>query len=75
MKTAIETHNFIASARSAGRMVEFGGKAYPVEELTKESFKGVERMPAAIRLGSMTLPRPGLPAPAITGGVSSCTGD
>src|SRR5205809_439241 len=32
----------LASARSAGKKVEFQGNTYVVEELTKESFKGVE---------------------------------
>jgi aspartate-semialdehyde dehydrogenase len=31
----------LASARSAGKTVEFDGKTYRVEELTKDSFKGV----------------------------------
>src|SRR6266513_4039184 len=32
----------LASARSAGKSVEFMGKSYTVEELTKDSFKGVQ---------------------------------
>jgi aspartate-semialdehyde dehydrogenase len=32
----------LASARSAGRNLKFGGKEYPVEELTRGSFGGVD---------------------------------
>ncbi|HWE02172.1 MAG TPA: aspartate-semialdehyde dehydrogenase [Tepidisphaeraceae bacterium] len=32
----------LASARSAGKTAEFGGKSIVVEELTKEAFKGVQ---------------------------------
>ncbi|WP_298864661.1 aspartate-semialdehyde dehydrogenase [uncultured Gimesia sp.] len=33
---------FLASARSAGKTLEFQGKTYSLEELTHDSFKGVE---------------------------------
>jgi len=33
---------FLASARSAGKTQEFEGKAYTVQELTEQSFKGVD---------------------------------
>jgi aspartate-semialdehyde dehydrogenase len=32
----------LASARSAGKKIDFDGKTYTVEELTKDSFKGVQ---------------------------------
>src|SRR4051812_43079309 len=32
----------LASARSAGKTIEFQGKPYVIEELTKDSFRGVE---------------------------------
>jgi aspartate-semialdehyde dehydrogenase len=32
----------LASARSAGKTIEFGGKTYTVEQLTKDSFKDVQ---------------------------------
>jgi aspartate-semialdehyde dehydrogenase len=32
----------LASARSAGKSVEFDGKSYLIEELTKDSFKGID---------------------------------
>src|SRR5881227_1602212 len=32
----------LASARSAGKRIDFGGQTYAVEELTKDSFKGVQ---------------------------------
>src|SRR5439155_531919 len=38
----IKTLKLLASARSAGKSVEFAGKTYVVEELTKDSFKGVQ---------------------------------
>jgi len=45
----IEQRNFkfdslkmLASSRSAGKMIPFMGKEYTVEELTKDSFKGVD---------------------------------
>jgi aspartate-semialdehyde dehydrogenase len=33
---------FLASARSAGKPIEFAGKTYTVEELKEDSFKGVD---------------------------------
>src|SRR3954464_7180683 len=41
-KFPIKTLKLLASARSAGKSVEFAGKTYVVEELTKDSFKGVQ---------------------------------
>src|SRR5688500_2866768 len=38
----IKTIKFLASARSAGKTIEFKGKSYTIEELTKDSFKGVQ---------------------------------
>jgi aspartate-semialdehyde dehydrogenase len=38
----IKTIRFQASARSAGKTIDFKGKSYTVEELTKDSFKGVQ---------------------------------
>jgi len=38
----IKSIKFLASARSAGKTIEFKGKGYTVEELTKDSFKGVQ---------------------------------
>jgi len=38
----IKSIKMLASARSAGKTVQFAGKSYPVEELTKDSFKGVQ---------------------------------
>src|SRR6266700_927309 len=38
----IKSLKLLASARSAGKTVEFGGKTHTIEELTKDSFKGVE---------------------------------
>ncbi len=32
----------LASARSAGKTVDFKGKTYPIEELTEESFRGID---------------------------------
>jgi aspartate-semialdehyde dehydrogenase len=32
----------LASARSVGKQVEFGGKRYPIQELTEDSFRGVD---------------------------------
>jgi aspartate-semialdehyde dehydrogenase len=37
----IASLKLLASARSAGKKVDFAGKTYTVEELTKDSFKGV----------------------------------
>src|SRR5690349_19918607 len=33
---------FLASARSAGKTVDFGGKPYTIEPLTPEAFEGVD---------------------------------
>src|SRR5919107_3812841 len=38
----IRTIKFLASARSAGKTIEFKGRTYTVEELTKDSFKNVQ---------------------------------
>src|SRR5215217_3541236 len=38
----IRNIKFLASARSAGKTIEFAGKTYPVEELTHDSFKDVQ---------------------------------
>lgn len=38
----IKSLKLLASARSAGKKVDFDGKTYTVEELTKESFKDVQ---------------------------------
>src|SRR5213596_2426739 len=38
----IRNLQLLASARSAGRPVTFMGKTYTIEELTKDSFKGIE---------------------------------
>src|ERR1700722_13135678 len=41
-KFPIKSLRLLASARSAGKSVDFAGKTYIVEELTKDSFKGVQ---------------------------------
>ena len=41
-KFPIRTLRLLASARSAGKTVEFAGKAYAVEELTKDAFKDIK---------------------------------
>ena len=41
-KFPIKNLKLLASARSAGKKIEFAGKTYTVEELTKESFKDVQ---------------------------------
>src|SRR5687767_13369527 len=41
-KFPIRNIKFLASARSAGKPVEFAGKTYTVEELTKDSFQGID---------------------------------
>ena len=41
-KFPIKSLKLLASARSAGKSVDFAGKSYIVEELTKDSFKGVQ---------------------------------
>lgn len=38
----IKNIKFLASARSAGKDIEFGGKTYKIEEATPESFEGVD---------------------------------
>src|SRR5271169_5260080 len=38
----IQSLRLLASARSAGKQVEFRGKSHIVEELTKDSFKGID---------------------------------
>src|SRR4051794_10443800 len=41
-KFPIKTLKLLASERSAGKQIEFGGQTYTVEALTKDSFKGVD---------------------------------
>src|SRR5439155_7857129 len=41
-KFPIENLKLLASARSAGKKIDFAGKPYTVEELTKESFTDVQ---------------------------------
>jgi aspartate-semialdehyde dehydrogenase len=41
-KFPIKSIKFLASARSAGKPITFDGQTYQVEELTKESFKGIQ---------------------------------
>src|SRR6476646_2750750 len=41
-KFPMKSLRLLASARSAGKKVAFGGDTFTIEELTKESFKGVE---------------------------------
>jgi aspartate-semialdehyde dehydrogenase len=38
----IKELTLLASARSAGKKIEFGGKSYTVQELTKKSFEGIQ---------------------------------
>ena len=38
----IKSIKFLASARSAGKSIDFKGRTYAVEELTRDSFKGVQ---------------------------------
>jgi aspartate-semialdehyde dehydrogenase len=38
----IKTLRLLASSRSAGKKIDFAGKTYEVEELTKNSFKGIQ---------------------------------
>ena len=38
----IRNLKLLASARSAGKTAPFKGQDYKIEELTKESFKGIE---------------------------------
>jgi len=41
-KFPIKNLKLLASSRSAGKTVEFAGEKYTVEEMTKDSFKGIE---------------------------------
>src|SRR3954471_23945269 len=41
-KFPIKNLRLLASARSAGKKIEFGGATHTVEELTKDSFKGID---------------------------------
>src|SRR3954469_24380406 len=41
-KFPMKSLKLLASARSVGKKIDFDGKQYVVEELTKESFKGVQ---------------------------------
>ena len=41
-KFPVKSVKFLASARSLGKKIKFNGQDHPVEELTKDSFKGVE---------------------------------
>ena len=41
-KFPIASIKFLASARSAGKLIEFDGKNYTIEEATPESFEGVD---------------------------------
>src|SRR5205814_4268610 len=38
----IRNLKLLASSRSAGKTVDFAGKTYTVEEMTKDSFKGID---------------------------------
>ncbi len=64
----IKNLKLLASARSAGKQIDFKGKTYPVEELTKDSFKDVqialfsaggsiskEFAPAAVQAGAVVV--------------------
>jgi aspartate-semialdehyde dehydrogenase len=41
-KFPIKNLTLLASSRSAGKTVEFAGKAYTIQELTRESFAGID---------------------------------
>jgi aspartate-semialdehyde dehydrogenase len=41
-KFPFKSLKLLASARSAGRKIDFAGKTYIVEELTRDSFKGID---------------------------------
>jgi aspartate-semialdehyde dehydrogenase len=41
-KFPIKNLKLLASSRSAGKTVEFGGEKYTVEEMTRESFEGID---------------------------------
>jgi aspartate-semialdehyde dehydrogenase len=64
----VKNLKLLASARSAGKTVEFRGQTYTIEELTKDSFKGVqialfsaggsiskEFAPAAVQAGAIVV--------------------
>src|SRR5271154_2946173 len=38
----IKSLKLLASAKSAGKTAQFAGKSYVIEELTRDSFKGVQ---------------------------------
>ena len=50
----------LASARSVGKALEFKGKAYKVEELKADSFKGISTSPssAPVQGAAASSPRP-----------------
>src|SRR3954471_20480257 len=67
-KFPIKTLKLLASARSAGKQVQFAGQTYTVEELTHDSFQGVqiaffsaggsiskEFAPAAVKAGAVVV--------------------
>lgn len=67
-KFPIRELTLLASARSAGKKIDFAGKTYTVQELTKDSFKGVniaffsaggsiskEFAPAAVSAGAVVI--------------------
>jgi aspartate-semialdehyde dehydrogenase len=67
-KFPMRSLKLLASARSAGKKIDFDGKTYTVEELTKDSFKGVriaffsaggsisrEFAPAAVAAGAVVI--------------------
>src|SRR5438477_1291073 len=67
-KFPMESLKLLASSRSAGKKIDFNGETYSVEELTKESFKGIdiaffsaggsisrEFAPAAIQAGAVVI--------------------
>jgi len=41
-KFPLKSLRLLASARSAGKTIDFAGQTYKVEELTKDSFKGID---------------------------------
>jgi aspartate-semialdehyde dehydrogenase len=64
----IKSIKFLASARSAGKTIDFKGKSHTIEELTRDSFKGVqvaffsaggsvskEFAPAAVQAGAVVV--------------------
>jgi aspartate-semialdehyde dehydrogenase len=67
-KFPFDSLKMLASSRSAGKKIEFKGKIYIVEELTKDSFKGIdialfsaggsrskEFAPAAVKAGAIVI--------------------